>query len=59
MLSAIKRELAFYLKHPNFGLEKRKVHSIYFGGGTPTLAPVIEEIALQANENTFLKQSTS
>ncbi|KAH8551764.1 radical S-adenosyl methionine domain-containing protein 1 [Umbelopsis sp. PMI_123] len=40
MLSAIKRELAFYMRHPKFGLQARKLHSIYFGGGTPTLAPV-------------------
>ncbi|CAO3684931.1 unnamed protein product [Umbelopsis ramanniana] len=50
MLTAMKRELAFYMRHPKFRLQARKLHSIYFGGGTPTLAPVstiqsiIEEI---------------
>ncbi|KAG2172072.1 hypothetical protein INT43_001549 [Umbelopsis isabellina] len=40
MLSALKKEISFYLKHPKFALQNRKVHSVYFGGGTPTLAPV-------------------
>jgi len=40
MLTAMKRELAFYMRHPKFRLQARKLHSIYFGGGTPTLAPV-------------------
>ncbi|KAG2178375.1 hypothetical protein INT44_001527, partial [Umbelopsis vinacea] len=40
LLSAMKRELAFYMRHPKFRLQARKLHSIYFGGGTPTLAPV-------------------
>jgi hypothetical protein len=54
MLSALKKELAFYLKHPKFALQNRKVHSVYFGGGTPTLARVNFIFSLQLGLQVFL-----
>ncbi|KAI9319228.1 coproporphyrinogen III oxidase [Dichotomocladium elegans] len=35
---ALLRELTFYLNEPRFGLKKKSISSVYFGGGTPSLA---------------------
>ncbi|KAI7881432.1 radical SAM enzyme [Lichtheimia hyalospora FSU 10163] len=38
LTDALVRELRFYLDEPRFGLRHKRVASIYFGGGTPSLA---------------------
>ncbi|OBZ84528.1 Radical S-adenosyl methionine domain-containing protein 1, mitochondrial, partial [Choanephora cucurbitarum] len=35
LANAMATELTYFLTHPKYQLEKRKLHSIYFGGGTP------------------------
>ncbi|CDH51269.1 coproporphyrinogen iii oxidase [Lichtheimia corymbifera JMRC:FSU:9682] len=38
LTDALVRELRFYLDEPRFGLRDKRVASVYFGGGTPSLA---------------------
>ncbi|KAI9014434.1 hypothetical protein CLU79DRAFT_848012 [Phycomyces nitens] len=38
LVKAMTRELDFYLTDPRFDLKSKKLNSVYFGGGTPSLA---------------------
>lgn len=38
LTDALVRELRFYLNEPRFGLRHKRVASVYFGGGTPSMA---------------------
>ncbi|KAI9246604.1 coproporphyrinogen III oxidase [Sporodiniella umbellata] len=38
LMKAMRRELLYFLRHEKYGLKSKKIHSIYFGGGTPSLA---------------------
>lgn len=38
LTDALVRELRFYLDEPRFGLRHKRVASVYFGGGTPSMA---------------------
>lgn len=38
LMNAMKRELTYFLNHERYQLKNKKIHSIYFGGGTPSLA---------------------
>ncbi|KAL0084369.1 hypothetical protein J3Q64DRAFT_1130546 [Phycomyces blakesleeanus] len=40
LVKAMTRELDFYLTDPRFGLKNKRLNSVYFGGGTPSLALV-------------------
>ncbi|ORE05507.1 putative oxygen-independent coproporphyrinogen III oxidase [Rhizopus microsporus var. microsporus] len=42
LLAAMKTELGYFLNNTRFQLKHKKIHSVYFGGGTPSLAqPVV------------------
>ncbi|KAL0077769.1 coproporphyrinogen III oxidase [Phycomyces blakesleeanus] len=47
LVKAMTRELDFYLTDPRFGLKNKRLNSVYFGGGTPSLALSIESAKLQ------------
>ncbi|KAI8336029.1 hypothetical protein BD560DRAFT_440452 [Blakeslea trispora] len=52
LANAMATELTYFLTHPTYQLEKRKLHSIYFGGGTPSRYTSIHdqtEISMEAN----------
>ncbi|KAI7901863.1 uncharacterized protein BX663DRAFT_552776 [Cokeromyces recurvatus] len=38
LVHAMMTELKYFLNHPHYRLKNKKVHSVYFGGGTPSLA---------------------
>ncbi|KAI9478754.1 MAG: radical S-adenosyl methionine domain-containing protein 1 [Benjaminiella poitrasii] len=38
LVQAMMAELKYYLKHPYYQLKNKRVNSVYFGGGTPSLA---------------------
>ncbi|KAG1144124.1 hypothetical protein G6F37_007104 [Rhizopus arrhizus] len=37
-MKAMTKELEYFLNHSKYQLKHKKVHSVYFGGGTPSLA---------------------
>ncbi|KAF7729954.1 hypothetical protein EC973_003367 [Apophysomyces ossiformis] len=40
LLNAMTREIKYYLSNDRYSLKDRPIHSVYFGGGTPSLARV-------------------
>ncbi|KAI8644043.1 hypothetical protein BD408DRAFT_413975 [Parasitella parasitica] len=38
LVKAMVTELKYFLNDPSYGLKDQQVHSVYFGGGTPSLA---------------------
>ncbi|OAD03631.1 hypothetical protein MUCCIDRAFT_110504 [Mucor lusitanicus CBS 277.49] len=53
LVKAMTTELEYFLNDPRYGLKDRKVHSVYFGGGTPSLA---KPSAIHAILETIRKQ---
>jgi oxygen-independent coproporphyrinogen-3 oxidase len=37
LVNAMKKEIDYYFHQDTYGLSNRKINSIYFGGGTPSM----------------------